>query len=276
MVKDLLSLLGIKENPQIANLSIFKNLSFTLDYGNHEFKDKFVLSEFMPKAVDDTLIVKTDADIGIRAKNIINYMIKEDISGKRFLDYGCGRGFCVGAASERSALAIGYDIALKPYESMITSNRDYIIRKGPYDLILLYDVVDHIAPNDLNDNLTFIKSLLNRQGRIYARVHPLTSRHGAHSYLTHNKAFIHLFYKPDDVAKMNMTYDNTLGVTNPKTYYDELFSANGFNIVTKDYVTSPVEGVIKHLVPFFAKEEQVSHYLDSMSVDFIDYVLNHS
>jgi hypothetical protein len=272
MLNDLLALIGINERP--ANYDHIKEISFGLNYENRRFLNDFILSSNMPQAVDPTLIVKSDDDTRIRAKNIINYMIKEDISSRKFIDYGCGRGFCVGAASEKTAKAFGYDVTLSPNRSMITSSREYIKECAPYDVMLVYDVIDHIRAKDLNYNIDFIKSIITKNSRIYVRVHPYTSRHGAHSYMTHNKAFLHLFIDSNVAAENKVMIDNALLVKDPKNYYDNLFRSHGFDVISKDLIMTPVESIFRYLIPFISDYGSVEQYMEAMSIDFIDYVLS--
>ena len=70
--------------------------------------------------------------------------------GGAVLDFGCGEGHVVVKASATAARSIGFDIVKtgvhdweKSGKYLLTRNFDKVINSGPYDIILLYDVLDH-------------------------------------------------------------------------------------------------------------------------------------
>jgi len=63
-----------------------------------------------------------------------------------------------------------------------------------YDLIILYDVIDHVErEEEIIKLLNKCKSILSCEGKIFLMCHPYISRLGTHLFEV-NKAYYHLFY----------------------------------------------------------------------------------
>ena len=112
-----------------------------------------------------------------RADYILNDVVKFDLKGKKFLDFGCGAGHVADLASKVAASAYGFDISRHKNEIWnsnsinITSNWSNILSNGPYDLILAYDVFDH-SKSPMND-LIRLFSVLKPGGKAFFRLHPI-------------------------------------------------------------------------------------------------------
>ena len=138
-----------------------------------EFTDlRFLMSAGWPLAVDpDTIVnVASEEEKFERAEGLIEILLP-DVKDLKFLDYGCGEGHLVNKVAEKAALAIGYDKEAKFIPNThLTTDFEEIRSSGPYDVILLCDVLDHAeSPIDV---LNACKSVLNASGRIIARCHP--------------------------------------------------------------------------------------------------------
>jgi len=92
----------------------------------------------------------------------------------------------------------------------------------PYDVVVLYDVLDH-SQNPVEDLLK-VESLSNSNTKIYVRCHPWCSPHGTHLFQL-NKAYAHLVY-PELGGKF------TQKIIHPIPTYRKWFSDAGFSIVT--------------------------------------------
>jgi 2-polyprenyl-3-methyl-5-hydroxy-6-metoxy-1,4-benzoquinol methylase len=175
-------------------------------------------SDEWPEAVLDFQIVNQDSEEEKmdRAEGIVDILVQEEIQDKKFLDFGCGEGHMVKYASKDSAIAVGYDIA-KPEKSkfnweekedkfLLTTDFEKVKEEGPYDVIMIYDVIDH-AEGDPVDILIKAKSVLSIGGKIYMRTHPWSSRHGGHLYRKINKAFVHLVFTQEELELMGYTFE---------------------------------------------------------------------
>ena len=234
-----------------------------------------------PEAVPDELICDEDAKVQKRAEDILDVFIAEDLQGKSFLDFGCGKGQVVTAAKERGArVSFGYDISKtwKDSEdgSLFSDNFDAVKENGPFDIILLYDVIDHT--NNPLEALSQISSVLSRKGRVYVKCHPWCSRHGTHLYEHINKAFLHLVLDEVELTRLG-GYSNepTLRVTHPLVAYKEWFKQTELNIDSEMVQVTEVDGFFKENI--FVWDKIKLHWPDDsfpencMRIDFIDYVL---
>jgi len=185
-----------------------------------------------PLAIDSNMIYrKEDEKDGIgRAVAIIDAFIPINLIGKRFLDFGADKGFLVREAKKQGAkVSVGYDIT--PSED-VTDNWDQVIENGPYDVVMLYDVLDHTEkpPADI---MNMISQVTTNVTSIFVTVHPWISRHGGHSHYKSNKAFSHLFSGDETVyCRKNISDFGT---------YKTIFEENGFIIQNCGTRTDPVD-----------------------------------
>ena len=291
MNKDILSIIGLKLNIRDDDIAHITDVKYEFDLKHRSFLMPLILSDNWPAAVATSRIVTTAEEQRFRAATIINHTIQESLSCRKFLDFGCGAGFAVSEAKARGSFAIGYDTrspndsgydptSRAVYKYYTTSNKSHIIKQGPYDYILIYDVIDHITPDKLESSLLYLKANMHARTRVYIRVHPFTSRHGGHSYTTHNKAYIHLFLTPEEMKQNKVNIDKDNLVLNPRTYYKDLFTKQGFRIVSERTSHLKIESIIQKLIPYAAHHWTSLNTtfnqeaaLDSMSVEFIDYII---
>lgn len=255
---------------------------------NHLRKDFFELVELLnskewPEAVESFLICEdNENDKNDRAEGIIDF-INEEFENKKFLDFGCGEGHVVNKIENYSA-SIGYDVVKsgifnweeETSNKLLTTNFDKILKFSPYDIILLYDVLDHI--NNPEDVLEKIKTLCHKNTKIHVRCHPWTSRHAIHQYKNVNKAFVNLIFTTEELKEMNIEIDKN----QQKTFFPILenkkwFNNTKFKIIEHETKTTIVED-------FFKKTKIINDVLTidkyknefpewQMSQDFNDYVL---
>ena len=210
-----------------------------------------------PQAAPDFLICEeSDKDKYERAEGILAYM-GQDIKGKKFLDFGCGEGHVAQKAVELGAeSAIGYDtkqLGGLTWDSqtgncLLTTDIEKAKSGGPYDLILLYDVLDH--SDDPVNILATARDMLAPQGRIYVRCHPISSRHATHLYKKINKAYIHLVFTDDELKQLG--YENDI---KQRTYFPQVdnnrwFGQAKLKAISHDCVRSDID-------PFFKQNEMV-------------------
>jgi len=191
-------------------------------------------SEDWPESVPEFQITdeSSESDKDSRAETIADLFVQIS-PGKKFLDFGCGEGHVAKHVS-KSNFAVGYDISPSKIQSSpwniksdslaLTSDFGVVRSNGPYDEILIYDVLDH-ADNPV-EVLKMAKSVLAENGFIRVRCHPWCSRHGGHLYRKINKAFVHLVFSETELSEMGIDSDKTIAkkVIYPMATYEEYIS----------------------------------------------------
>jgi 2-polyprenyl-3-methyl-5-hydroxy-6-metoxy-1,4-benzoquinol methylase len=200
-------------------------------------------SDLWPAAVPKELISDTETQ-NARAMGILQTM-DVSLSGKKFLDFGCGDGYTVGVAKEVfGANSFGYDIKNYGWDNAnITDNLEIVAKNGPYDVILLFDVLDHSSnPEDI---LKECKLLLSGNGKIFVRVHPWFSRSGTHIYKELNKAYLQLVFDNAELATLGVTQENVNKITSPEVYKNWIKSAE-LTIASEKTIRQNIELFFTH------------------------------
>lgn len=211
----------------------------SLDSTNDFFALKKLLeSDLWPEAVFGFQIAdeNSEKDKEERAEGISDILLPPQ-SGKRFLDFGCGEGHIANYVSKSAKISVGYDI-VKNNKSrfaweendekfLLTTDFKKVEEKGPYDTILIYDVLDHVQNFTPQEALAMTKSVLAKGGKIYLRTHPWTSRHGGHVYKKINKAFVHLVFTEEELKSMGVDLDFNLKVMSPQSKYGSWIEESG-------------------------------------------------
>ena len=199
-----------------------------------------------PEAVPSDLLADADEpeDMRARAVGIMEATIDRNLENLSFLDFGCGDGYTIPAALEKGAKeSVGYDpnhsshwAKFNESNSFFTSNYNEL-EPGSFDVILLYDVLDHAEkPQDV---LTQVGRLLAANGIVYVRCHPWASRHGGHLYRKLNKAYAHLAVDEVHLRKMGYVPEVMRKVLRPLKHYKEIIAGSGFT-VKHEYVQTNV------------------------------------
>jgi len=198
-------------------------------------------SKQWPEAVPPNLICPDKEDEKIkRAETILDLLIDLPLEGLRFLDFGCGEGHVLQKAKRQNPkILLGYDKVeserwkdFPANEKIIyTTSWDEVVKDGPYNVVLMYDVLDHIGEQqDIVNTLVKIKQNMIKDGRLYMRCHPWCSRHATHLYHTVNKAYIHLIFTEDELAEMGHPTDHKFRIIHPMAQYQDVFNRAGFRI----------------------------------------------
>jgi 2-polyprenyl-3-methyl-5-hydroxy-6-metoxy-1,4-benzoquinol methylase len=196
---------------------------------------RLINSKDWPKAVDPNLICDSEGRYITRARKIIDFYLDCDLRGKKFLDFGCGKGRVWEVAKEYGPeLSIGYDIE--------TGGLDEVQAAGPYDIVLLYDVIDHVIESTPTELLSQIKNnLLAPDGRIFMRCHPWVSRNATHVFRTFNKAYAHLFIGETTLKTMGYDPLPTIKTLTPEDHYSKLVKDSGLEVERETVVKQRLE-----------------------------------
>ena len=231
-----------------------------------------------PFAIDPDFIY---IDNKIRAENILDMVVMDNINGIKFLDFGCDTGHVVQEAAKRNAsLAVGFDIErnweFSNEENILyTSNFGEIKAKAPFDVVLLYDVLDHVdKPEDI---LRQIHSIMSNKGRLFIRCHPWCSKHGAHLHKQINKAYLHLILDETELTRLGgYEVKKTNKIFKPIHTYHNWFEKTGFEIQQELPIEFEPDPYFLHDPVLMDRMQR--HWADDsikpyISIDFVDYVL---
>lgn len=234
-----------------------------------------------PEAVPPEMIPKNEEDKIIRAETILDIVVTEFLDNVRFLDVGCGEGHVAKVASDRGTkVSVGFDIKqqwkFSEKENLLfTTDQERVKKNAPYDVVLLYDVLDHIEHIDPCDLLQQIKYLLSPSGKVYVRTHPWCSRHGGHLYNKINKAYVHmLFDEPELLRLFGVNSEYVIKLTHPLDIYRKWFKGAGFIVKNETIITKKVDELLRDL-PTVVRQRIDSCHVDesNMAIEYVDYVL---
>lgn len=275
------------------NSKIDKLLNPQQDEYKEQYKDiQKLLAGDWPRAIDPDLIcnLESEVDKEYRAESIVEFVITDYLKDMNFLDFGCGEGHVVAAAAKAGATAaVGYDLFdqgwdrydqndnFKFYEA--SGSIAQLHQHAPYDVILLFDVLDHMDVSDMapDELLKTLSGVLKPSGKIYIHCHPWCSRHGTHLYLTgFNKAFAHLVVDDVELVRMGGHANKpTMKLLDPVGSYREWFEKANLRIVSEDIHEEKVD-------EFFYQNQMVWNKLyghwgedptEFLKISSVDYVL---
>jgi hypothetical protein len=234
-------------------------------------------TEIWPKAVHSNLIINDEdhQKKKVRAKTVVKSYTKS-VKNKSFLDFGSGDNLTKLAAAEAGArLALAYDVK---ESNDVSTAWDEVTEAGPFDIILMYDVFDHLTDHEgnlLNVNqipevLKMIRGVLSQSGSLFMRCHPWTARHGTHCYLKKNRAF---------AQYVTAEYDGlpTIKITSPVSTYESVIGQAGLRVKSKKVNDQTVEqfflGPAARSFKNHFGENNVWMYQKVMSFTFVDFEL---
>lgn len=241
-----------------------------------------LVTNLWPAAVPPSMVVRDEPTKRIRANSIMTSFIREPVKGKSFLDLGCGDGYVVAEAKKRGAtFALGYDVIPVDNDD-VTTEVAKIEANAPYDIIMAYDLLDHVVDETARtDLLTMFRKYLKPGGKIYVRCHPFTSRHGCHNYYKFNKAYAHLFLTSEELDQYEPL--PTVRTLTPMITYKQWFVGAGLKIVEEhlsrqnldDFFAALSEPLLKKLAsnPYVRDYKTLN---DVLSIQFADFVLHAS
>lgn len=254
---------------------------------------KLLSSDNWPEAVEPELICdENDKNELLEASNgVLNSVVSEYLKDMTVLDIGCGPGcLSVATLNQHPSKVVAYDIkehafwdSLKmDYPSInFTTSMDVVQEEGPYDIVIMHDVIDHIIGDPVRI-LKDISDVMDKQGKLFVVCHPWCSRHGSHIYKKLNKAFVHLVLDETELMRLyGIQMDHVINVIYPLKQYEEWFSEAGFKILDKSPKFTKVETFFKNnklnkriMKNWPTSEATLPEY--HMSIDFVTYVLQPS
>lgn len=203
-----------------------------------------------PKSLDEGLILMKNEEKLYKAQAIVELILEDDLANKRFLNIESERTFITSYANNTAKTSINFNATSEEW-TLHTNNQIRIIayqevkKYAPFDIVLLYDVLDHITkPTNL---LNEVCSLTNFNSKIYIRTHPWNSRHATHD--ARNLAYIHLL-------------EPYGGIYHNKNDNDHLIETT-FNVVKKREIKEEIE-------PFFFN---ISFNEAPSETQFTDYIV---
>lgn len=291
IIADKLELIQNLCNEINAELNLGRNLianTKNINRMNPDFHNlkQMLLADDWPKAVPLALICNTNSnkDKFDRAKGIINVFLDQLVEDKKILDFGTGEGHLPKSAIDNGAkLAVGYDMKsnfLVPSEDNLkyTSVWQEVQENGPYDIIIVFDVMDHLEFETPLNVFMNLKTILAPGGKIYVRYHPFTSRHATHLYRKLNRAYAHLVFTDEELQLIIPDYipEINAAVTHPLKTYKEYADIAGFKIINELITKSDVEDYFKHdfIASKIIANTGKSNFPEfQMSIEFIDHIL---
>lgn len=258
--------------------------------GSFEQLKQALQSEKWPEAVNPNLICDptSEPDKIERSRGIIELMIEDDLKGLKVLDIGCGEGHLSDLATEyQAALSVGYDIkaqdrwnTFEPKQNRVfTTDFEAVKSHGPFDIVLLFDVIDHVQGESPANLIFKAHQVLAPEGKVYMRCHPFMARHATHLYHAINKAYVHLVFTPEELTQLGVdqTYaEPSIEVLYPLKTYADFIQKAGLKAVNRREITEQAENFFK--IPKIA--ERIMNRVNfkdfpefQMGLQFVDYVL---
>lgn len=200
--------------------------------------------EAWPAALPAERFVANEAAKQLRACQIMD-TIAMPFEDKTILDFGCGEGHVAAALAEEAQMVVGYDKERPDsWDGMTRGNliflSDFATVKthAPFDIIILFDVLDHMAEGQHVETLTKLGKMLADGGKIFVRTHPWTARHGGHLYEQMNKAFLHLALTDAEMDSLGLKPEAGTRVIHPMATYEQWFHHAGLAVESKQ----PIRG----------------------------------
>ena len=243
---------------------------------------EFLTNDEWPSAIETVLICNSEEDIEDRADSILEQFIKTSLKRSKFLDFGCGDGYVAQQAANHGAqISVGFDVVQgtkNPWNSssensLFTTNFAEVEKHGPYDVILLYDVLDHAE--DPVEILRKVNALSKGTTLIKIRCHPWTARHGGHIYKELNKAYAHLMLNKEELQTLGCNIEDfPTKVTTPLITYKKWFTESNLHIVKEDVTKDVLPDLMRYSfikAAIFRNNEITPENYPQLDVDFIDY-----
>lgn len=246
-----------------------------------------VAHEDWPVAIDGAFLVDRSSteERGRRAHAILDTFLDHSLAGTRFLHYHCSDGDVVAEAARRGAAALGYNTQAADDQALLVNDRALVAARGPYDAVLLFDVLDHLMDEEPEALLRRLAGLLTSQGRICVRCHPWSARHATHLFHRLNKAYLHLIFDDEELSLLGLQNLPTRRIIHPLATYGAWFKAAGLQVVDSYVAKQRVEVFfVEHYAQTIAAHWKTSPNpdlaagrklpLEQLNIQYVDYILS--
>lgn len=266
-----------------------KTASFAKTESTNELESlkNLINSPNWPQAIDPDLLCNDNnhTEKMERAEGIRDIFINYKMQNMKVLDFGCAEGHLTKAICDKnSSFVVGFDcylnnqVELEKDKGLYTHDWNIVKQNGPYDVVVLYDVIDHLENMTVEECFDKIYDVLNDDGLVFLRIHPFISRHGGHAYNKINKAYIHLFLTENELKYF---YPNIKNYPTIKTIYPVIHIRK---ILQKTKFVEKTFTMIDHPIEDFFKNPEISSRIKNnmglqtfpipqANIQFVDIVL---
>ncbi len=133
-------------------------------------------------------------------------------------------------------------------------------KNAPYDIIIINDVIDHLANEMPEIILKNASSVLKDDGKIILICHPWYGRYGGHLHTKINKAYAHLMLSLEELDKIGFNIEEYNRVFPALIYYKNWIK-NAFLYIEREEVEE------KKIEDYFYQEEIKKIILKSILID---------
>lgn len=203
---------------------------------------------------------------------------------EKFLDYGCGNGNCISTIAQNyDCKCFGYDIFQHENWANLeninfTNSYEELMSSGPYDVVMINDVLDDVRGESPVVFLNKISSVTSADAEFYVRCCPWISISGNEICTKLNKAFVHLVFTEEELNDIDPLVSNhRFPITTPIKTYANYFEKSKLKIVYAKKTIINVDQFFKN--NFFIRDRIIENTKCKefpeyqMSIKFIDYLL---
>ena len=264
-------ILYLKMNDDSRDLVNLKNIT--------ELK-MLLKSDFWPNALTDEEINENKEE---KINKILNNIVHiEDMDVAYFGDDA--DLFVPSLLKNKAKKAVGFTLnnKINPFKiedqnklGIVTTNKNDIVKNGPFDFIICFDFLEHTGESPENW-LSFMKSIRKTNGPIYLRAHPFCSRY--HDHNVANKAYSHLVFTDSEKLKVGCpATKKTCKELLTENEYFQLFYSLDLTIVERNVIDYPIEDLFIKNTDIHNKMKSILNkeilFTEELSFEYIDYLL---
>ena len=236
--------------------------------------------QWWPNAVDPLLICDSNSEDHKkeRADAILDEIQEQigSIKDKRFLDFGTGEGHVAEQSSNlNTSFSYGYDINFKGNSPIVTSSFEELYGKKYFDIISLWDVVDHLE-GDCLKIFKDIKSIVAESGVLFVKCHPWCGIHGTHLYNKINKPCLSSIFTKDELLEIGCEEDLFVNkFKDPVNDYEKIFDLAGFKVIKKNVISDSLPFKKYDIKIIEKRMERIvgEDYFNKTKIEWVDYIL---